>query len=73
MVRQRDSRASSSTLANGRASADQDRLNEAVAELRRLTQGQLFQALESLAAPSTCALHLSSRRLPAAAGSSSKN
>ena len=49
MVHQRDSRASSSTWANGRTSADQDRLNEAVAELRRLTQGQLFQALESLA------------------------
>src|SRR5215831_4530931 len=46
MVRQRDSRAS----ANGRpASAARDRLDEAVTELRRLTQGQLFQALERLA------------------------
>ena len=49
MVRQRNSRASSSTLANGRPIADQDRLNEAVTELRRLTRGQLFEALESLA------------------------
>jgi DNA-binding SARP family transcriptional activator len=49
MVRQRDSRASSSTLANGRASADQDRLNEAVTELRRLAQGQLLHDLERLA------------------------
>src|SRR5215470_19681686 len=46
MVRQRGSRAS----ANGRqASAARDRLDEAVTELRRLTQGQLFQALERLA------------------------
>jgi DNA-binding SARP family transcriptional activator len=50
MVRQRDSRASSSARANGRqASAARDRLDEAVTELRRLTQGQLFQALERLA------------------------
>ena len=50
MVRQRDPRASSSASANGsRAGAGQDRLDEAVAELRRLTQGQLFQALEHLA------------------------
>jgi len=50
MVRQRDSRASSSASANGgRAGAARDRLDEAVAELRRLTQGQLFQALERLA------------------------
>ena len=50
MVRQRDSRASSSARANGRpASAARERLGEAVTELRRLTQGQLFQALERLA------------------------
>jgi SARP family transcriptional regulator, regulator of embCAB operon len=50
MVRQRDSRATSSASANGsRASAARGRLDEAVAELRRLTQGQLFQALERLA------------------------
>lgn len=49
MVRQSDSRASSSTLANGRASSDRDRLDEAVTELRRLTRGQLFEALERLA------------------------
>jgi DNA-binding SARP family transcriptional activator len=50
MVRQRDSRASSSDLANGSpASAARDRLDKAVAELRRLTQGQLFQALERVA------------------------
>jgi DNA-binding SARP family transcriptional activator len=49
-MRQRDSRTSSSTLANGhRATAARDRLDQAVAELRRLTQGQLFQALERLA------------------------
>ena len=50
MVRQLDSRASSSAWANGRrTSAAQDRLDEAVTELRRLTQGQLFHALERLA------------------------
>ena len=50
MVRQRDTRASSSANVNSRqASVAQDRLDEAVAELRRLTQGQLFQALERLA------------------------
>ena len=50
MVRQRDSRASSAAQANGRqASAARDRLDEAVTELRRLTQGQLFQDLERLA------------------------
>jgi DNA-binding SARP family transcriptional activator len=50
MVRQRDSRASSGAWANGSpASAARDRLDEAVTELRRLTQGQLFQALERLA------------------------
>ena len=50
MARQRDSGASSSVLVNGRqASAARQRLGEAVAELRRLTQGQLFQALERLA------------------------
>jgi SARP family transcriptional regulator, regulator of embCAB operon len=50
MVRQRNSRASPSARANGRrASATGDRLDEAVAELRRLTQGPLFQALERLA------------------------
>jgi DNA-binding SARP family transcriptional activator len=49
-MRKRDSRASSSAWANGRqASAARDRLDEAVTELRRLTQGQLFQALERLA------------------------
>jgi SARP family transcriptional regulator, regulator of embCAB operon len=49
-MRQRDSRALSSAWANDRrASAARDRLDEAVAELRRLTQGQLFQALERLA------------------------
>ncbi len=49
MVRQRDSRASSAAQANSRqASAARDRLEEAVTELRRLTQGQLFQALERL-------------------------
>jgi SARP family transcriptional regulator, regulator of embCAB operon len=48
MVRQRGSRAPSRT--NGRrASEAQDRLDEAVTELRRLTQGQLPQALERLA------------------------
>jgi SARP family transcriptional regulator, regulator of embCAB operon len=45
MVRQR----TSSRTDDRRASADQDRLNEAVTELRRLTGGQLFQALENLA------------------------
>jgi len=50
MVRQRDSRALSSASANGRrARAARDRLAEAVTELRRLTQGQLFQAQERLA------------------------
>ena len=50
MVRQHDSRASSSTRGNGsQASTAPDRLDEAVTELRRLTQGQLFQALERLA------------------------
>src|SRR5215475_5641997 len=49
MVRQRDSRASSSTLTNGITSANLDRLDEAVTELRRLTRGRLFQALERLA------------------------
>jgi DNA-binding SARP family transcriptional activator len=50
MVRQRDSRASSSAYADSRqASTAQDRLDEAVTELRRLTQDQLFQALERLA------------------------
>ena len=49
MVRQRDSRASSRAPANGRrVSAARDRLDEATTELRRLTQGQLFQALERL-------------------------
>src|SRR5262247_1212643 len=48
MVRQRGSRASSRT--NGRrASEAQDRLDEAVKELRHLAQGQLLQALERLA------------------------
>jgi DNA-binding SARP family transcriptional activator len=48
MVRQRGSRASSRT--NGRqASEAQDRLDEAVTELRRLTQDQLLQALKRLA------------------------
>ena len=50
MVRQRDSRASSSASADGRrARAARDRLAEAVTELRRLTQGQLVQAQERLA------------------------
>ena len=50
MVRQRDPRASSSAQVNDhRASDARDRLDEAVTELRRLTQGQLFQALERLA------------------------
>src|SRR5215472_8353117 len=50
MVRQGDSGASSSARADGRqTSAAQARLDEAVTELRRLTQGQLFQALERLA------------------------
>jgi len=50
MVRQHDSRASSSARGNGsQASTAPDRLDEAVTELRRLTQGQLFQALERLA------------------------
>ncbi len=50
MVRQRDPRASSRAPANGRrASAARDRLDEAITELRRLTEGQLFQALERLA------------------------
>ena len=48
MVHQRDSRASSSTLANGQTTAGRDRLDEAVTELRRLTRGELFQALECL-------------------------
>src|SRR6516164_8340791 len=48
MVRQHDSRASSGT--NGRrASEAKDRLDEAVTELQRLTQGQLLQALKRLA------------------------
>src|SRR5689334_7121177 len=50
MVRQRNSRASSSAYANSRqASTARDRLDGAVTELRRLTQGQLFHALERLA------------------------
>jgi SARP family transcriptional regulator, regulator of embCAB operon len=50
MVHQRDSRALSGASANGRrARAARDRLDEAVTELRRLTQGELFQALERLA------------------------
>lgn len=49
MVHQSDSRASSSARANGRqATATRDRLDEAVTELRRLTQGRLVQALERL-------------------------
>src|SRR5215470_10421369 len=48
MMRQRDSRASSST--NGRRAGEApDRLGEAVTELRRLTQGQLLHDLERLA------------------------
>ena len=50
MASQRESRASSSARANGRqASAARDRLDEAITELRRLTQGPLFQALKGLA------------------------
>jgi DNA-binding SARP family transcriptional activator len=50
MMRQRDSRASPGAAANGhQAGAVRDRLDEAVMELRRLTHGQLFQALERLA------------------------
>src|SRR5215831_20828228 len=50
MVPQGNSRASSSTRDNSRQTSDaRDRLDEAVAELRRLTQGQLLQALERLA------------------------
>lgn len=50
MVGQRDSRDSASARVNGsQARVTGDRLEEAVTELRRLTQGQLFQALERLA------------------------
>jgi DNA-binding SARP family transcriptional activator len=50
MVRQRDSRASSNAWPDGRPAGEaRDRLDEAVTELRRLTHGQLFQALERLA------------------------
>jgi DNA-binding SARP family transcriptional activator len=50
MVRQRDSRVSSSARVNARqANAARDRLDEAVTELRRLTQGQLLHDLEGLA------------------------
>jgi DNA-binding SARP family transcriptional activator len=49
MVRQRDSRASSRAPANGRrATAARDRLDDAITELRRLTQGRLFHVLERL-------------------------
>jgi DNA-binding SARP family transcriptional activator len=49
MVRQHDSPASSSARVNDEANAARDRLDEAVTELRRLTQGQLFHAVERLA------------------------
>jgi hypothetical protein len=50
MVRQGDPRASSSTRDNSRQTSDAlDLLDEAVTELRRLTQGEVFQALERLA------------------------
>src|SRR5262252_2420965 len=50
MVPQGDSRSSSSTRDNSRQTSDaRDRLDEAVTELRRLTQGHVFQALDRLA------------------------